>query len=68
MVFVGLAPELANGLPEALRNRGNAASFWPGGRMRWVTHFDVDRGAVDEAIVAVRVLAETWHEGRSPRP
>jgi threonine aldolase len=43
---------------KALRDRGIAASFWPGGRMRWVTHLDVDRGAVDEAIGAVREFAE----------
>ncbi|AMS45101.1 low-specificity L-threonine aldolase [Aminobacter aminovorans] len=59
MVFVTLALELANGLSEALRDRGIAASFWPGGRMRWVTHLDVDSAAVDEAIGAVREFAET---------
>lgn len=59
MIFVGLAPELATGLSEALRDRGIAASFWPGGRMRWVTHLDVDRSAVVEAIAAVREFAET---------
>ena len=60
MVFVGLSPELATGLSEALRDRGIAASFWPGGRMRWVTHLDVDRGAVDEAIAAVCEFVEAW--------
>lgn len=59
MVFVTLALELANGLSEALRDRGIAASFWPGGRMRWVTHLDVDSAAVAEAIGAVREFAET---------
>ncbi|RWF78938.1 MAG: low-specificity L-threonine aldolase [Mesorhizobium sp.] len=59
MVFVELAPELATRLSEALRALGIAASFWPGGRMRWVTHLDVDRVAVDEAIAAVREVAES---------
>jgi threonine aldolase len=59
MVFVELAPELATRLSEALGERGIAASFWPGGRMRWVTHLDVDRVAVDEAIAAVRELTES---------
>ncbi|RWK56818.1 low-specificity L-threonine aldolase [Mesorhizobium sp.] len=58
MVFVELAPELAIRLSEALRDLGIAAGFWPGGRMRWVTHLDVDRVAVDEAIAAVREVAE----------
>jgi len=58
VVFVELAPELATRLSEALRERGIAASFWPGGRMRWVTHLDVDRVAVEEAIAAVREIAE----------
>lgn len=58
MVFVELAPELAARLSDTLRARGIAASFWPGGRMRWVTHLDVDRAAVDEAIAAVREIAE----------
>ncbi|MGN7882585.1 low-specificity L-threonine aldolase [Ensifer sp. 22460] len=59
MVFVELAPELATRLSEALRERGIAASFWPGGRMRWVTHLDVDRVAVDEAIAAVREVTQS---------
>jgi mannose-6-phosphate isomerase-like protein (cupin superfamily) len=46
-------------LSEALRELGIAASFWPGGRMRWVTHLDVDRVAVDKAIAAVREVAES---------
>jgi threonine aldolase len=58
MVFVALAPQLATRLSDALRELGIAASFWPGGRMRWVTHLDVDRAAVDEAIAAVREVAE----------
>ena len=58
VVFVDLAPDLATRLSEALRERGIAASFWPGGRMRWVTHLDVDRAAVDEAIAAVREITE----------
>ena len=58
MVFVELAPELATRLSDTLRELGIAASFWPGGRMRWVTHLDVDRAAVDEAIAAVREIAE----------
>lgn len=57
MVFVELASELTIRLSEALRELGIAASFWPGGRMRWVTHLDVDRVAVDEAIAAVREVA-----------
>jgi threonine aldolase len=59
MVFVALAPQLATRLSEALRELGIAASFWPGGRMRWVTHLDVDRVAVDKAIAAVREVAES---------
>jgi threonine aldolase len=59
MVFVKLAPELATRLSEALRERGVAASSWPGGRMRWVTHLDVDRTAVDEVIAAVREITES---------
>jgi threonine aldolase len=59
VVFVDLAPELATRLSEALRARGIAASFWPGGRMRWVTHLDVDRDAVHEAMAAVREIAES---------
>ena len=59
IVFVDLAPELAIRLSEALRELGIAASFWPGGRMRWVTHLDVDRVAVDEAIAAVREVVES---------
>ncbi|MBX5155230.1 hypothetical protein HJB78_30560 [Rhizobium lentis] len=45
-------------LSEALRELGIAASFWPGGRMRWVTHLDVNRVAVDAAIAAVREITE----------
>lgn len=58
VVFVDLAPDLAARLSEALREFGIAASFWPGGRMRWVTHLDVNRAAVDEAIAAVREITE----------
>lgn len=58
VVFVDLAPDLATRLSEALRKRGIAASFWPGGRMRWVTHLDVNRAAIDEAIAAVREIIE----------
>ncbi len=58
VVFVELAPDLATRLSEALRELGIAASFWPGGRMRWVTHLDVNRAAVDEAIAAVREITE----------
>jgi len=58
VVFVELAPELATLLSEALRERGIAASFWPGGRMRWVTHLDVNRVAVEEAIAAVREIVQ----------
>ncbi|WP_234820079.1 MULTISPECIES: low-specificity L-threonine aldolase [Sinorhizobium] len=58
VVFVELAPDLATRLSEALRKLGIAASFWPGGRMRWVTHLDVNRAAVDEAIAAVREITE----------
>jgi len=58
VVFVELAPELATRLSQALGERGIAASFWPGGRMRWVTHLDVNRVAVDEAIAAVREITE----------
>jgi threonine aldolase len=57
VVFVQLAPELTSRLPEALLDLGIAASFWPGGRMRWVTHLDVDRAGVDEAIAAVREIS-----------
>lgn len=60
MLFVDLAPELASRLPEALRKAGIAASFWPGGRMRWVTHLDVDRTAVDEASAATREISQRW--------
>lgn len=60
MLFVDLAPELASRLPEALRKAGIAASFWPGGRMRWVTHLDVDRTAVDEASAAMREISQRW--------
>ena len=60
MLFVDLAPELASRLPEALREAGIAASFWPGGRMRWVTHLDVDRTAVDEASAAMREISQRW--------
>lgn len=59
MVFVELAPELTTRLSAALRDLGIAASFWPGGRMRWVTHLDVDRAAVDEVVAAVREITET---------
>ena len=59
VVFVDLAPDLATLLSYALRERGIAASFWPGGRMRWVTHLDVDRAAADEAIAAVREITES---------
>lgn len=59
MVFVELAPELSTQLSAALRELGIAASFWPGGRMRWVTHLDVDRVAVDEVIAAVREITES---------
>jgi threonine aldolase len=58
MVFVELAPDLMTRLSAALRDRGVAASFWPGGRMRWVTHLDVDRAAIDEVVAAVREIAE----------
>ena len=58
MVFVELAPELMARLSTGLRERGVAASFWPGGRMRWVTHLDIDRAAVEEVIAAVRELAQ----------
>ena len=57
VVFVELAPELASRLSEALRQLGIAASFWPGGRMRWVTHLDVDNAAVDEAVAVVRKIS-----------
>jgi threonine aldolase len=57
MVFVEFAPELMTRLASALRDRGIAASFWPGGRMRWVTHLDVDRAGIDEVIAAVREIA-----------
>ncbi len=67
VVFVELAPESATRLSEELRERSIAASFWPGGRMRWVTHRDVDRSAVDEAIAAVREITESRDEGR-PSP
>jgi threonine aldolase len=56
VVFVDLSPELANRLSGALLELGIAASFWPGGRMRWLTHLDVDRVAVDEVITAVREI------------
>ncbi|MDO3436557.1 low-specificity L-threonine aldolase [Rhizobium sp. CBN3] len=59
MVFVELAPELTTRVSDALRERGIAASFWPGGRMRWVTHLDVDRVAVDEVVAAVRDVTES---------
>ncbi len=59
VVFVELSPDLATRLSEALRELGIAASFWPGGRMRWVTHLDVNRAAVDEAIAAVREVTES---------
>lgn len=59
VVFVDLSPELATRLSEALLELGIAASFWPGGRMRWLTHLDVDRVAVDEAIAAVRKIVES---------
>lgn len=59
MVFVELAPDLAIQMSEALRALGIAASFWPGGRMRWVTHLDVDRVAVDEVVAAVREITQS---------
>ncbi len=59
LVFVDVAPELATRLSEALHERGIAANFWPGGRMRWVTHIDVDRVAVDEVIAAVGEITES---------
>jgi threonine aldolase len=58
VLFVDLTPDLASRLPEALRALGIAASFWLGGRMRWVTHLDVDRIAVDQAITAVREISQ----------
>jgi hypothetical protein len=58
-VFVALGPQLTTRLSEALRELCIVASFWPGGRMRWVTHLDVNRAAVDEAIAAVREIAES---------
>jgi threonine aldolase len=57
MVLVALSPDLGSRLPAALRERGIAASVLPGGIMRWVTHLDVDRAAVDEAIAAVREIS-----------
>lgn len=58
VVFVDLEPDTAARLSTALLRRGIAASFWPGGRMRWVTHLDVDRAAVEEAIAAVHEISE----------
>ena len=54
MVFVEPAACWADRLPAMLRARGIAVTRMPGGRLRWVTHLDVDAAAVDRALAVVR--------------
>lgn len=60
IVFVELSCELAAYLDQELQKVGIAVGFIPGGLMRWVTHLDVNRAAIEEAVAVIQRLSEDF--------